>query len=133
MIYLDTSFLVDLLRESGHGVGPATRFLDERADEDLCISVLVSCELSAGAELSVRPSVERQKIEHLCSALRIVYPDERFAPTYGRLLSALTRAGRSISTIDLLIATSAVVDDAPLVTRNVKDFRRIPGLELLLY
>ena len=52
---------------------------------------------------------------------------------YGRLLAALSRAGRSISTLDLLIATSAVVDEAPLVTRNLKDFRRVPGLELLSY
>jgi predicted nucleic acid-binding protein len=35
--------------------------------------------------------------------------------------------------MELLIATSAVVDEAPLVTRDVKDFKRVPGLELLLY
>lgn len=33
----------------------------------------------------------------------------------------------------LLIATAAVLDDAPLVTRNVKDFIRIPGLRVLQY
>ena len=101
--------------------------------EDLCISVLVSCELSAGAEMSARPSAERKRVRTLCEVLRIAYPDERFAPAYGRLLASLTRAGRSISTMDLLIATSAVVDEAPLVTRNLKDFRRVPGLELLPY
>jgi tRNA(fMet)-specific endonuclease VapC len=121
------------LRETGRQAGPATRFLDAHTDEDVCISVLVACELSAGAELSARPSAERQRVQQLCSALRIVHPDERFAPVYGRLLSALSRAGRSISTMDLLIATSAVVDEAPLVTRNLRDFRRVPGLELLSY
>jgi predicted nucleic acid-binding protein len=35
--------------------------------------------------------------------------------------------------MDLLIATSALLDDAPLVTRNVKDFSRVPGLRLLEY
>jgi tRNA(fMet)-specific endonuclease VapC len=83
--------------------------------------------------MSARPSVERKRVEEFCAALRIAYPDERFAPVYGRLLASLARAGRSISTMDLLIATSAVVDEAPLVTRNVKDFKRVPGLELLPY
>jgi predicted nucleic acid-binding protein len=35
--------------------------------------------------------------------------------------------------MDLLIATTAVVEGAPLVTRNVKDFSRVPGLDLLSY
>jgi predicted nucleic acid-binding protein len=35
--------------------------------------------------------------------------------------------------MDLLIATAAVVDGAPLVTRNATDFGRIMGLEVLTY
>jgi predicted nucleic acid-binding protein len=35
--------------------------------------------------------------------------------------------------MDLLIATGALVDEAPLATRNVKDFRRVPGLKVLSY
>jgi predicted nucleic acid-binding protein len=41
--------------------------------------------------------------------------------------------GKAISAMDLLIATSAVLDDAPLVTRNTRDFSRVPGLRLLRY
>jgi predicted nucleic acid-binding protein len=35
--------------------------------------------------------------------------------------------------MDLLIATAAVLDEAPLVTRNARDFARVPGLELVGY
>ena len=35
--------------------------------------------------------------------------------------------------MDLRIATSAIVEDAPLVTRNVKDFSKVPGLRVLEY
>jgi len=35
--------------------------------------------------------------------------------------------------MDLLIATAAIVDDAALATRNVKDFSRVPGLRVLGY
>jgi predicted nucleic acid-binding protein len=35
--------------------------------------------------------------------------------------------------MDLLIIIAAVLDDAPLVTRNLKDFSRVPGLRVLSY
>jgi predicted nucleic acid-binding protein len=35
--------------------------------------------------------------------------------------------------MDLLIATAAILDDAALLTRNVKDFSRVPGLRVLRY
>ena len=35
--------------------------------------------------------------------------------------------------MDLLIATAALVDDAPIITRNVRDFSRIPGLRVVGY
>ena len=134
MIHLDTSLLVDLLRETARGTtGPATRLLDSIQEEDLWISVCVACELHAGAELSSRPAQERQRVERLCAGLHIAYPDEGFPPAYGRLLAWQQRRGERISTMDLLIATAAIVAGAPLATRNVKDFSRVPGLELLRY
>jgi hypothetical protein len=39
MIHLDTTFLVDLLREGRRGAGPATAFLAPLADQELAISV----------------------------------------------------------------------------------------------
>ena len=43
-MHLDTSFLVDLLREVGRSAeGPASRFLSDAAEEELGISVFVAC------------------------------------------------------------------------------------------
>jgi tRNA(fMet)-specific endonuclease VapC len=134
VIHLDTSFLVDLLREvSRSAEGPASRFLAEAADEELGISVFVACELAAGAALSKQPVQEKQRVEQLCSALRVEHPDDRFPAAYASLLSALERGGGRISTMDLLIATTAVVSGAALVTRNDKDFARVAGLQILDY
>ena len=63
----------------------------------------------------------------------MLFPDDRFAPAYARLLADTTRGGRRVAAMDLLIATAAVLDAAPLVTRNVKDFSRVPGLRVLDY
>ena len=135
MIHLDSSVLVDLLRETARErPGPAWDALESIDDaEILAVSVHVVCELRAGAELSRRSHREHEVLDRLFSGLLVAYPDDRFAPIYGRTLAALTRSGRSVATMDLLIATSALVDDAPLLTRNVKDFSRVPGLRVIEY
>jgi tRNA(fMet)-specific endonuclease VapC len=134
VIHLDTSFLVDLLREAARGAaGPASRFLGGVSDEELRMSVFVACELAAGAAMSTKPSEEKRKVDRLCSSLSIDFPDERFPAAYGSLLSAQGRGSGRISTMDLLIATSAVIAEASLVTRNAKDFSRVPGLDILSY
>jgi tRNA(fMet)-specific endonuclease VapC len=134
VIHLDTSFLVDLLREGVRGKsGAATGLLERFGQEDIWISVFVACELAAGAELSAHPREERQRVERLCSSVQVAFPDDRFPPAYGRLLAWQHRHEGRIAAMDLLIATSAVVAGAPLVTRNERDFSRVPGLEVLSY
>ena len=103
------------------------------ADEELAISIHVSCELHAGAELSTAPSEEHTRVDALCASLRIVAADERFPLEYGRLFGELRRRGESIAAMDLLIAAAARVEDARLVTRNVRDFERVPGLNVVSY
>ena len=135
MIHLDTSFLIDLLRETAAGKPGAALELIESLDpaELLGVSVHVVCELRAGAELSRHPLREHEALDQLLSGLLVSYPDDRFAPAYARLLAATARGGRSVAAMDLLIATAALLDDAALVTRNVKDFSRVPGVRLLRY
>ena len=104
-----------------------------KADEQLAISVHAVCELLAGAELSRDPVVERARVLAFCGSVHVVSPDERFAGRYAQLLRTVQRGGHAVGAMDLLIATAAVVDAAPLVTGNVKEFRRVPGLDLIEY
>jgi len=135
VIHLDTSFLIDLERETAKsrpgGALELIESLDER--ELLAVSVHVVCELRAGAELTRQPLRTHEALDDLLSGLLVVYPTERFAPTYARLLAATTRGGKTLPTMDLLIATAAILEDATLVTKNVKDFGRVPGLKVLQY
>jgi len=135
VIHLDSAFLIDLMRETSRERPEGAFHLLESLDPDdtLAISVHVACELRAGAELSRHPLKTHQQLDDALGSLLIVHPDDRFAPAYGRLLAATHRGGRPVSAMDLLIATAAVLDDAPLVTRNVKDFSRIPGVRVLEY
>jgi len=135
MIHLDTSYLIDLLRETTRvRPGPALDFIEGLdAGETLAASVHVVCELRAGAELSRSTLKEHEELDRLLSGLVVTYPDGRFAAAYARILAAVQRNSRPIAAMDLLIATAAILDDAPLVTRNVKDFSRVPGLRVLRY
>lgn len=66
MTHLDTSFLVDLLREAARKeVGPAMRKLEDLSEEEVAVSVHVACELRAGAELSGNAAKERERVPGL--------------------------------------------------------------------
>ena len=134
MIHLDTTFAVDLLRETRRRQpGPATAMRGLLETEPLRISVHLACELLAGAELSRNRARERQRVRLFCDAVDVAYPDARFAPVYGRVLASLQRAGDTVGTMDLLIATAAILDEAPLLTRTVREFSRIQELEVIDY
>jgi predicted nucleic acid-binding protein len=135
MIHFDSSFLIDLQRELvSERPGPAFDLIESfEAGEMLGVSVHVVCELRAGAELTKKARAEHEAIDHLLSGLLVAYPDDRFPILYGRLLAATRRTGRGVASMDLLIGTAALLEDAVLVTRNVKDFSKIPGLRVLSY
>jgi predicted nucleic acid-binding protein len=135
MIHLDSSFLIDLLRETGAGRPDAALDFIEHLDDGelLVVSVHVVCELRAGCELSRHPARAHADLDRLLGGLLVAYPDDRFGAMYAGLLASIQRSRRSIAAMDLLIGTAAMLDDAPIVTRNVKDFSRIPGLRVLAY
>jgi predicted nucleic acid-binding protein len=134
VIHADSTFIIDLLREQRRGKpGKAAAFLEGHADDQLAVPVFVVCELEAGAANAVQPDREQARLRTLLHAVSVVYPDERFAPAYGDLLVRIRRAGRTVATMDLLIATAAVIDSAAVVTANPRHFRVVPGLTVLEY
>ena len=135
MIQFDSSYLIDLRQElAGERLGPAFELIESQdPGELLAVSVHVVSELRVGAERSREPMAEHRALDTFLEGFLILYPDHRFAAAYARLWMATNRPRRSVHAIDLLIATAAVVENAPLVTKNVKDFSRVPGLRVLGY
>lgn len=134
MTLLDTSFVIDLLREQTRRQhGPAHGLLDDLAGESLALPLFVVCELEAGAARSSHPGKERERLGVLMGVLPTVLPDDRIPRAYGDLLARIQRSGKNVATMDLLIATQAIVEDAQLATRNRKHFESVPGLRILSY
>ena len=135
MIHFDTAFLIDLEREWALDKPDAAFEFLEGLDDDetVAISVFGVAELRLGAELARKSDKKHKEIDDLLAGWVVVYPADSFAPRFAREAAALRRTGDAIPTMDLLIATAALLDNAPLVTRNVKDFSRVPGLRVLSY
>lgn len=135
MIQFDSSFLIDLHHELTRQRPGAALDLIESLDpgELLAVTIHVVAELRVGPELDRDPMSSHEALDRLLAGFLVVYPDERFARTYARLWAATNRKRRIVASMDLLIATAAIINDAPLVTNNVKDFSRVPGLKIMRY
>ena len=49
---------------------------------------------------------------------------------FGRIKTELRRQGQPLPDFDLLIASTALVEDCILVTHNLRHYQRIPGLQM---
>jgi len=97
------------------------------------MSLFVMCELMVGVERSDRALAERRRVDDLIATVPVTLPGAGLASVYARVLAGLQRRGDLIATMDLLIASTALVDGAPLVTRNAAHFERVPDLQILTY
>ena len=122
MKLVDTSVAIDHLR----GEASATDLLRKlvEADEILAASEVVRFELLAG----VRDD-ELEALEHFFSAVSWVAIDEDVARAAGALARKHRRAHSGIDDGDYLIAATALLLDAELLTTNVRHFPMFPGLQ----
>ena len=127
-MFVDTTFCIDLLRETHRGPGRATAALERLGDSPLFASVFVICEMHAGAQLSTHAKRELRGVERLAENLVVVFPDASFPVAYAELEVALRRKGTPIPTMDLLIGATARMRGMPLLTRDAGHYRLIPGL-----
>lgn len=86
-----------------------------------------------GAAGAAHPRRERDQVRKLLAATSIVLPSESFARRYAETRVQIQRASRSISAMELLIATTALKSGAPLLTGNRRHFDLVPDLTVLTY
>ena len=128
---LDTTFLVDLLR--GDRVALAMREELEGGSDPLRVPSVVLFELWEGIERARNPPREREVVEETLTAYATLPFTPEHAQRAGTVSASLLRRGIRVGDIDLLIAGTALVEEDVVLTRNARDFERIPDLRVRTY
>ena len=76
---------------------------------------------------------KRLVLERFLEPFEILPFDERCARAYARIRAQLELKGKTIGRNDLLVAATAVANQAILVTRNYREFKRVPELRVELW
>jgi tRNA(fMet)-specific endonuclease VapC len=87
-------------------------------------------ELFHGAEKSARVAQNLAIVEEFASLLEVLPYTAKASMHYGSIRSALEKAGQPIGVNDLHIAAHARSAGLTLVTNDVGEFKRVPGLLL---
>lgn len=105
--------------------------LDKLApDESLVLSSIVAFELSYGAQKGRWRKANLALLEEFLLDFIVAPFDEKAAHIGGTIRTELEKKGHPIGPMDTLIAAHAVSLDIPLVTHNVGEFSRVPGLKV---
>lgn len=97
-------------------------------NSEIGIPSVVVGELSFGACKSQDVARSLAKLAALTSRFDTVPFDFAAAHYYGNLKAMLYGQGKPIGPNDFLIAATALARNATLVTRNVREFSRVPAL-----
>jgi tRNA(fMet)-specific endonuclease VapC len=125
---LDTNACIEYLR-AGSGSRIAER-LARAEPEDVVLCSIVRAELIFGALRSRDVSDNVAHVARFVSQFTSFPFDDDAAEAYGAIRAALVGQGMTIGPNDLLIAAIARARDLTLVSHNVDEFRRVPGLRI---
>jgi tRNA(fMet)-specific endonuclease VapC len=128
---LDTDTCIHLLRGRKSTVERASL----HRPADLVISAITRYELLYGVE-RCPPGWQKKeggKVHLLLEHMQILPFAAATATHASCLRAALEKAGLSIGPMDLLIAATALEYSLPVVTHNLREFQRVPGLQCLTW
>lgn len=96
----------------------------------MAVSSITVAELIHGAEKSRHPARNLSVVEDFCSRLAALPYTVEAAYHYGSIRAALEQSGQPIGVNDLHIAAHARSQGLTLVSNNLREFERVPGLLL---
>jgi tRNA(fMet)-specific endonuclease VapC len=131
VIYLlDTNILIYLIKNQPPQVAQR---IDALSDTDaLAMSFITWAELLQGAASSKRRETTLQRLDGLRRLAPVVYPEgDAICRHYAEQAANLKSLGTPIGANDLWIACHALAIGATVVSHNLREFRRIAGLQLV--
>ncbi len=124
---LDTNSCIYLIRNKPINV---LKKLRKFKISDIGISSITLSELEYGVAKSARKEKNREALIKFVVPLEIVAYDDKAAVHYGEIRTFLEKKGTPIGAMDLLIGAHARSMTVTLVTNNLREFKKIPGLQV---
>lgn len=123
---LDTNICIFTIKNRPQQVREAFK----RHHGQMSISTVTLMELIYGAEKSANPERNLADIEGFAARLEVLKYDQNAAAHTGQLRAELAKAGTPIGPYDQMIAGHARSQGLILVTNNLREFDRVPGLRI---
>ncbi|RMF54800.1 type II toxin-antitoxin system VapC family toxin [Candidatus Woesearchaeota archaeon] len=130
MICLDTSFLIDILKNDLKAV----RKLREYTGRPLCSTAINYFELVLGANMKGYAKEAEQAKSMFSQLSDVLLLDTESAEAGAKILARLAKKGETIGQNDCLIAGIMAHNRVKhIITRNKKDFSKIQGISVIDY
>jgi tRNA(fMet)-specific endonuclease VapC len=123
IICVDTSLFIDYFRKQKKERTLLAKLSDEY---DFCISVITKLEIGVGIGKG-----QKDFWDTVFQKLTILPLTELEIDKASDIIQSLRKSNKIVGLQDILIASTAIVNDFTLATLNLKDFGRIPGLKVL--
>jgi tRNA(fMet)-specific endonuclease VapC len=121
---IDTSTCIAIMRNHPKAI----QRMSILSPGECVISTVTSYELYTGVAKCANPAQERAKVDTLLKAVPQVPFESSAAIESARIRALLESQGQSIGPYDLLLAGQAIAHSLVMVTANVREFSRVPGL-----
>ena len=130
-VILDTDIIIDHLKKKPDPTATQVFHAIQTGDLRAYTTSISAFELYRGARLAPEPDRRITEVKALLSHVNCLALDEGAANTASEISVTLGSRGESIEVRDLFIGAIARTSRLPLITRNVKHFRRIPDLRIV--
>ena len=126
-VLIDASILIEYER----GRLNLERHLAQRQQNEFFLSVVTASELLHGVHRAVQSGVRAKRsalVEALLGRFPLLPVDLATARAHAQIWADLSAAGKLIGPNDLWLAATCLAHGLTIVTANVREFSRVPGL-----
>ena len=126
MFLLDTNICIYLMKNT---YPKLTERLFSHSPSQMAVSSITVFELEYGAAKSKWSEKTRLNLELFLAPFTIIPFDGKDAVIAGQVRRYLEKEGTPIGPYDLQIAAQALSRDMTVITHNVNEFKRVPGIK----
>jgi tRNA(fMet)-specific endonuclease VapC len=127
---LDTDVLIDYMRKPSDVIKRIMKgFLERKVS--VCTTSVNTFEIWLGAHLAPKQMELIEETKDFLDQLEVVNFDYETSVEAGRVMASLRKRGQVVEVRDLFVGCVCKVSGMPLITRNLKHYKRIHGLKVL--